>query len=247
MRFPCQKRGRGPVLSRETSSVNTSKVEAVFWIHGHQDKEYGNDYGTETYNDIPENHSNKAMIEMVFKKYRKESGKIMQFHLKRIESSSRYSRYCSRIKREIKKICKLNSINVKNTLVIECHYNAADVPEARGGKAMVGDHRSAIFSYPIITRWCEKYGIKKRRSYQYISKETGEKVTLKGVHKKTSGRGSGWLNAMADIGCYHILWEPFFCDYRTEISKQFFDDHTKGLEMMSDFWVNELKRMEKNQ
>ena len=203
--FNCFKKekDRGPEIhypKPEPLPRFNGEIEAVIIFVGHQIEEYGRDYGMRTYNKIKENHHNREWVgELLAKfKYKYPSAKV---HLGRLrkEESDHYSKYCSKSKKFVKKLISDNGYNSKKVLCLEMHYNGASVPEARGAYNMVSDHRSALLSYPNIKRWTHEHNINLRKTYKYRDKVTGNKIYLKGVGFKSSGRGTKWIKSMTSF------------------------------------------------
>lgn len=244
--FSCfKKKDRGPeVKTPPKAEVDSREFKMVIFIPGHTKKGSGRSRGMGIYNGTGENDFNTAVLKDLYVRIKADPiYKTLPIDLLYRHEDS-YSTYCRKIKTRIKESCKRHNISLKDTLVIELHLNAAGIPSARGGEALVMDHKSAITAYPMIHAFCDQFDIKMRRSYTY--REEHEDVTLRGIKFLKSGsRGSGFLKTVKSLGCTGMLWEPFFADYRTSESKIFFDDMDKGVSLMSDFWIKRLEILNK--
>jgi N-acetylmuramoyl-L-alanine amidase len=135
-----------------------------------------------------------------------------------------YSAYC----RRIKKWCKANKID----LCIEVHLNAAGVPEARGCEMLVAPKDATAFNaFTLISMFSVRFKIVPRGIYK----------TFQGVRARTyNHRGGKFLNDLESVGTQAMIFEPFFCDYKSRESEQFLEEPDYGVKKVSDFFVKAL-------
>lgn len=232
--FCKKKRDRGPSKIPTLPTPHAQpEIQAWIFFISHQDQAYGPDYGTRSYNKVKEQPANRMLVEKLMAKV---NGVHNVHMVLRSQSRGDYGAYCSYAKSEVKRICNQFGYDPERVAVVELHFNAASVPEARGYEIFVSNHKSAIFSYPIGVKWSDDFGIVPRGKYDYIDSEKNRKVILTGIKLRQSGSGLGWVKAVSSLGCYTFLWEPFFCDYRNDETSWFFDDIESGIEKYAQFW-----------
>lgn len=236
-----------PVRSNDTA-LNPQEVQAYFFFVGHQDAEFGNDYGTRSYNHIKEQPANKMLANRLANtpQLGPRPNNAPVHVVLRPYGRGDYDKYCDYAKSELKRICKEEGYDIKKVVCIELHFNAASIPEARGVEAWVSEHRSALFASPIVNAWSLQFGIVKREHYNYTETD-GTLTKLRGVKMSQTANGTGWIKAINSTGAIAILWEPFFCDYRTRETEQFFGNNidffkNDGLPKMVNFWMGIVTR-----
>ena len=211
---------RGPGKEKKYKPNPNSKYKKIALIPGHSPKKYG----TRTYNKNKEFFENRKIIELILAAEDVIGKKLVYIERKELGYSSAMS--------DLAKRAKEHGADV----AIEFHYNAASIPEARGCEMLIKDgaDESARLGKKIVDEFAEKFNLKQRRQYK----------GMKGIKPlKRGARGGGFCWKMEAKGIRALLWEPFFCDYRNEETKQFLDDPAKGRKIMADFWIKQLKEM----
>ena len=244
MMFDCfKKKEREPKTTpgqeRDVDIARPSKndIKAILFYAGHLPSRYG----TRTYNRIEEHFSNALTVDLLVKEWKKTPIRRRQ---RKTES---YKTYCAQVQKDIKEYAKDIKCELKEILVIELHYNAASVPEARGGYFMIkdGDDRSASIGKTLIDHFVDNTPMSYRKSYK-------GKEGIRGVDSER--RGSGWIYASARYGSPTLLFEPFFCDYKTEETEWLFgeeeldsyervDQCEKIAKKMSKLWIDALDKV----
>jgi hypothetical protein len=209
---------RKPVEKPVEPPKEDATIKHVILIAGHEDNG-----GMTTYRGMSENEYCRRLVWKIKASYPRSNKVIL---LKRKHSS--YTRYLSQIRRDISGL----NIDLSKTLIIEMHLNSA-TESARGCEALVFNSRSVPFAADMAQNFHDWFNVKLR----------GEYCGKKGVRKRATGSGSGFLSIVNKLGAYGIIWEPVFAGYKTEESAVFFEDIEHGIYLMNNFCVDFIVRV----
>jgi N-acetylmuramoyl-L-alanine amidase len=174
-------------------------------------------WGAETYNAQREYDINDGIVNRILED---GAGKNPLFRLER-DPKLTYGKAMKKLAAE----AKAKGID----LVIEFHFNAAGIPEARGCESLIaeGSDISAYYAYQLSSNFSNLFQIVARGRYKNYM---GVKAKAK------TDRGGAFLHEMQSVGIPAIIWEPFFCDYRTRESEQFLELSDFGVVKMANFF-----------
>ena len=178
--------------------------------------------GARTYQPhIEESEWNREVVSQIEMRY---DGKHQLVRGCNWRTEKSYSAYVSRVK----KFCKDNQVD----LCIEVHLNAAGVPEARGCEMLVAPKDlTAHNAFTLISMFSVRFKIVPRGWYK----------TYQGVRARTSkDRGGHFLNTLEAVGTQAMIFDPFFCDYKSRESEQFLEEPDYGTSKVANYFVKAL-------
>lgn len=238
-------RGVEPPIQNDAGTIPADmrtghKIKGVLIFTGH----YEEHYGTRTYNKIKEMFSNRMNAEALKQKWKLLGSDVVVETAYRTKTN--YTSHCRDARKKVKAFAKKIGCKPEEVLVIEWHYNAASVRDARGGYFMAekNDMRSVLAGKIIIDHFVENTPMTYRREYK----------GMKGIKGMSEGRGFGFVDYCNDYGSMSLLFEPLYCDFMNEETEWLFGKaNLNSVEMeeqmrfiadkMSGLWLDALKKV----
>ena len=102
-----------------------------------------------------------------------------------------------------------------DAIVISLHLNSASI-DVQGSEVLTSmrDYKMVNLSELLLAKFCKDFGTRNR-----------------GV-KQPDERGGKLIENISNS----LIWEPFFCNHRDEISSRFLDNPDYGISLMLKFW-----------
>lgn len=217
--FNCfKKRDREP---RNTEPLQLPKERKerlrILLLPGHREGDGARTYQTH----IEESEWNREVVAKVELKY---GGKHTIVKGCEWRTEKDYGAYVKRVK----KFCKEHEVDI----CIEVHLNASGIPEARGCEMLVAENdETARMAFTLISFFSIRFQVVPRGWYK----------TLQGVRARGhSDRGGYFLNVLNKAGVHAMIFEPFFCDYKSRESEQFLEMPDYGVDKVSNYFVKAL-------